>query len=129
MSDVADLFEDLQAELEDSSQNLGGMLEDALENPAEAPNVVVELLEEAANRSQSVSELLVDFAQESNDVVGELSENDLFVDLGDEDFIVDLSDDILLVDPTDEEFEEILRGLDVFGIGESLGFIPSADDA
>ncbi|MFT4882773.1 MAG: hypothetical protein ACI8U4_000267 [Natronomonas sp.] len=127
MSDVSDLFEDLQAELEDSSRNLSDIIQSAVEDPASAPNVAVELLEEAASRSQSVGELLQDFVQESDDVVGEFTDGNLFVDLGEEDFALDLDEDILLIDPTDEEFEDLLRNLDIFGIGEQLGFIPSED--
>jgi hypothetical protein len=128
MSDASELFEELQAELEDSGQNLGGIIRDAVEDPSSAPNVAVELLEEAASRSQSVGELLQDFAQESDDVFGEFTNGDLFVDLGEEGFSLDLDEDILLVDPTGEEFQDLLRNLDVFGIGESLGFIPPEDE-
>lgn len=128
MSDASDLFEELQAELEDSSQNLSDIIQDAVEDPSSAPNVAVELLEEAASRSQSVGELLQDFVQESDDITGELTNGDLFVDMGAEDFSLDLDEDILLVDPTDEEFQDLLRNLDVFGIGERLGFIPSEDE-
>lgn len=129
MADASDLFADLQAELEDSTRNLGDMLESAVEDPASAPDVAVELLEEAASRSQSVGELLRDYVEDSDDVVGELVDGDLlFVDFGDEDLTLDLGDDILLVDPSDEAFGDLLRGLDVFGIGEELGFVPGADE-
>jgi hypothetical protein len=128
MSDAADLFEELRAELEDSSRNLGDILREAAEDPASAPNVAVELLEEAASRSQSVGELLQNFVQESDAVSGELTNGNLFVDLGEEDFTLDLDEDILLVDPTEQEFEQLLRDLDVFGIGEQFGFIPSEDE-
>lgn len=128
MSDASELFEELQAELEDSSQNLSDIIRDAVEDPSSAPNVAVELLEEAASRSQSVGELLRDFVQDSDNITGELTDGNFLVDLGEEDFSLDLDEDILLVDPTDEEFQDLLRNLDVFGIGESLGFIPSKDE-
>lgn len=128
MSDASELFEELQAELEDSSQNLSDIIREAVEDPSSAPDVAVELLEEATSRSQSVSELLQDFVQDSDNITGELTDGNLFVDLGEEDFWLDLDEDILLVDPTDEEFQEFLRNLDVFGIGEELGFIPSEDE-
>lgn len=128
MSDVSELFEELQAELEDSSQNLSDIIREAVEDPSSAPNVAVELLEEAASRSQSVGELLQDFVQNSDAVSGELTNGDLLVDLGGEDFSLNLDEDILLVNPSDEEFQDLLRNLDIFGIGESLGFIPSEDE-
>lgn len=128
MSDVSELFEELQAELEDSTQNLSDIIEEAVEDPSSAPDVAVELLEEAASRSQSVGELLQDFVQDSDAVSGELTDGNLFVDLGEEDFSLDIDEDILLVDPTDEEFEDLLRTLDVFGIGEELGFVPSEEE-
>jgi hypothetical protein len=128
MSDVADLFEELQAELEDSTHNLGDILQEAVVDPSSAPNVAVELLEEAASRSQSVGELLQEFVQESDDLVGEVADGDFLVDFGDDTLSLNLDEDILLVDPSQEEFEELLRGLDVFGIGEQLGFVPSKDE-
>jgi len=129
MSDVQALFEDLQEELQDTGQTLGDLLQEAIEDPAQTPDVVVVLLEEAAETGQSVGELLQDAIQDSDDVFGELRDGDMFVDFGGEDFAFDVDDDLLFVDPTSEEFEDMLRGLDVFGLGEELGFVPAADDA
>jgi len=128
MPDAQALFEDLQDELQDTGRTLGDLLQQALEDPSSAPDVAVDLLEEAADTGQSVGELLQDAIRDSDDVVGELTDGDLFVDFGDEDLSLDFDDDILFVDPTSEEFEDLLRSVDVFGIGEQFGFIPAADD-
>lgn len=128
MTDAQQLFEDLQDELQDTGRTLGDLLQQALEDPASAPDVAVDLLEEAADTGQSVGELLQDAIQDSDDVFGELTDGDLFVNFGDDDFRFDFDDDILFVDPTSEEFEDLLRSFDVFGIGEQFGFIPAADD-
>lgn len=129
MTDAQALFEDLQEELQDTGRTLGDLLQQAVEDPSSAPDVAVDLLEEAAETGQSVGELLQDAVENSDEVFGDVTNGDLFVDLGDEALQLDFSDDVLFVDPTDEEFEDLLRGLDVFGIGEGLGFIPAADDA
>ena len=88
----------------------------------------MDLLEEAAETGQSVGELLQHAIQDSDDVFGELADGDLFVNLGDDEARFAFDDDVLFVDPTSEEFEDMLRGLDVFGIDEELGFVPPADD-
>lgn len=128
MTDAEELFEELQDELQDTGKTLGELLQKALEDPSAAPDVVVELLEEAADTGRSVGELLQDAIQNSEEVMGGVTDGDLFVDLGDEDFSLDFDDDVLFVDPTSDEFEDLLRGLDVFGIGEELGFIPAAEE-
>jgi hypothetical protein len=128
MTDAEELFEDLQAELQDTGQTLGDLLQQAIEDPSSAPDVAVDLLEEAADTGQSVGELLQDAIQNSDEVMGGVTDGDFLVDFGDEDFQFDFEDDLLFVDPTSEEFEDMLRSLDLFGIGEQLGFIPSADD-
>ena len=128
MTDAQALFEDLQEELQDTGQTLGDLLQQAIEEPASAPDVAVDLLEEAAETGQSVGELLQDAIQNSDDVVAELADGDLFVNVGDDEAQFAFDDDVLFVGPSSEEFEDLLRGLDVFGIGEELGFVPPADD-
>ena len=128
MTDAQALFEDLQAELQDTGQTLGDLLQQAVENPSSTPDVAVDLLEEAAETGQSVGELLQDAIQNSDDVIGEMTDGDLFVNVGDDDARFAFDDEVLFVDPSSEEFEDLLRGLDVFGIGEELGFVPPADD-
>jgi hypothetical protein len=128
MTDAQALFEELQDELQDTGRTLGDLLQEAIEDPAQTPDVVADLLEEAAETGQSVGELLQDAIQDSDEVFGEFTDGDLFVDVGDDDFRLDFDDDLLFVDPTSEEFEDMLRGLDVFGIGEELGFVPPAED-
>ena len=128
MTDAEELFEELQSELQESSETLGELLQRTVDDPSSAPDVVVDLLEEAADTGQSVGELLQDAIQNSDDVMGDLSDGNLFVDTGDDAFRMDFEDDLLLVDPSSEEFEDLLRGLDVFGIGEQLGFVPADDE-
>jgi len=129
MTDAQALFEDLQDELQDTGRTLGDLLQQAVEDPSSAPDLAVDLFEEAAETGQSVGELLQDAIQDSDEVFGEVTDGDLFVDVGDDDYRLDFDDDLLFVDPTSEEFEDVLRGLDVFGLGEELGFIPAAEDA
>ena len=88
----------------------------------------MDLLEEAAETGQSVGELLQDAIHDSDDVFAELADDDLFVDFGDDEARFAFDDEVLFVDPSSEEFEDLLRDLDVFGIGEELGFVPPADD-
>jgi hypothetical protein len=128
MTDAQALFEDLQDELQDTGRTLGDLLQQAVEDPSSAPDVAVDLFEEAAETGQSVGELLQDAIQDSDEVFGEFTDGDLFVNLGDDEARFDFEDDLLFVDPSSEEFEDVLRGLDVFGIGEELGFIPAADE-
>ena len=128
MTDAEELFEELQSELQESSETLGELLQRTVDDPSSAPDVVVGLLEEAADTGQSVGELLQDAIQDSDDVMGNLSDGNLFVDTGDDAFRMDFEDDLLFVDPSSEEFEDLLRGLDVFGIGEQLGFVPADDE-
>jgi hypothetical protein len=128
MTDAQALFEDLQDELQDTGRTLGDLLQQAVEDPSSAPDVAVDLFEEAAETGQSVGELLQDAIQDSDEVFGEVTDGDLFVDVGDDDYRLDFDDDLLFVEPTSEEFEDVLRGLDVFGLGEELGFIPAAQD-
>jgi hypothetical protein len=128
MTDAEELFEELQEELQDTGQTLGDLLQQALEDPSSAPDVAVELPEEAADTGRSVGELLQDAIQNSDEVTGGVTDGDLFVDLGEQDFSLDFDDEILFVDPTSDEFENLLRSMDVFGIGERFGFIPAADD-
>lgn len=128
MTDAQTLFEDLQDELQDTGRTLGDLLQQAVEEPSSAPDVAVDVLEEAAETGQSVGELLQNAVQDSDDVAGEVTDGDLFVNFGDDEARFDFQDDLLFVDPASEEFEDLLRGLDVFGIGEELGFIPEAED-
>ena len=127
MTDTEELFEELQEELQDTGRTHGDLLQQALEDPSSAPDVVVDLLEEAADTGQSVGELLQDAIRNSDEVMGDLSDGNLFVDLGDEEFSLDFDDDVLFADPTSDEFEDLMRSLDVFGIGEQFGFIPADD--
>jgi hypothetical protein len=129
MTDAQALFEELQDELQDTGRTLGDLLQEAIEDPAQTPDVVADLLEEAAETGQSVGELLQDAIQDSDDVFAELADGDLFVNVGDDETRFAFDDDVLFVDPSSEEFEDLLRGLDVFGIGEELGFVPPADEA
>ena len=57
-----------------------------------------------------------------------MTDGDLFVNVGDDEARFAFDEDILFVDPSSEEFKDLLRGLDVFGIGEELGFVPPADE-
>ena len=128
MTDAEELFEELQSELQESGETLGELLQRTVDDPSSAPDVVVDLLEEAADTGQSVGELLQDAIQDSDDVMGNLSDGNLFVDTGDEEFSLDFDDDVLFADPTSDEFEDLMRSLDVFGIGEQFGFIPADDE-
>ena len=128
MTDAEELFEELQSELQESGETLGELLQRTVDDPSSAPDVVVDLLEEAADTGQSVGELLQNAIQNSDDVMGNLSDGNLFVDTGDDAFRMDFEDDLLFVDPSSEEFDDLLRGLDVFGIGEQLGFVPRDDE-
>ena len=129
MTDARALFEDLQAELQDTGQTLGDLLQQAIEEPSSAPDVALDMLEEAAETGQSVGELLQDAIQDSDDVFDELADGDLFVNVGDDDARFAFDDEVLFVDPSFEEFEDLLRGVDVFGVGEELGVVPPADEA
>lgn len=120
MSEINDLFEELQSELEAGSETLGELFQQAVEEPSSAPDVVVELFQEAQERGQSLGEL---FQETGQDFFEELSDGDL--QLVDDELFLDLDGQELLLDPTDEEF---LNQLDVFGVGESIGLIPSSDD-
>jgi len=117
MSDVRDLMDELQAELEESGQTLGDLLQKAVEDPSAAPDVVVELFQEAQDTGQSLGEI---FQRTGEDLLEEFDDGDVM--LVDDDLLLDLDDERLLLDPTDEEF---LHQLDVFGVGESLGLLPS----
>ena len=128
MTGAEELFEELQSELQESGETLGELLQRAVDDPSSALDVVVDLLEEAADTGQSVGELLQDAIRNSDDVIGDLSDGNLFVDTDDDAFRMDFEDDLLFVDPSSEEFEDLLRGLDVFGIGEQLGFVPADDE-
>jgi hypothetical protein len=128
MTDAQALFEDLQAELQDTGQTLGDLLQQAIEEPSSAPEVAVDLLEEGAETGQSVGELLQDAIQNSDDVFAEMTDGDPYVNFGDDDARFAFDDEVLFVDPSSEELEDLLRDLDVFGIGEELGFVPTADD-
>ena len=127
MTDAEELFEELQAELQESGETLGELLQRTIDDPSSAPDVVVDLLEEAADTGQSVGELLQDAIQDSDELMGDLSDGNLFVDTGDDAFRMNFDDDLLFVDPSESGFEDVLRSLDVFGIGEQLGFVPRDD--
>ena len=120
MSDAPDLMEELAAELEARGQTLGELLQTAVEDPSAAPDVVEELFREAQESGQSLGEL---FQRTGQDVLEEFADGD--VSLVDEELFLDLDDERLLLDPTDDDF---LNRLDVFGVGESLGLIPSRDE-
>ncbi|MUV85889.1 hypothetical protein GJ631_04705 [Natronomonas sp. CBA1123] len=128
MSDARELFEELQAQMEDTGQTLGDLLQQAVEDPSSAPDIAVELLEEAANTGQSVGELLQDAVESSDEIAGEFTDGNFLVDFGEDTLSMDFDNDLLLVDPSDEEFAELLRQFDVFGVGEQFGFIPPADE-
>jgi len=120
MSDVRDLMDELQAELEESGQTLGDLLQKAVEDPSAAPDVVVELFQEAQDTGQSLGEI---FQRTGEDLLEEFDDGDVM--LVDDDLLLDLDDERLLLDPTDEEF---LHQIDVFGVGKSLGLLPSSDE-
>ena len=120
MSDAADLMDELQAELEERGETLGELLQTAVEDPASAPDVVAELFQEAQETGQSLGEL---FQQTGEDVFEEFADGDLAI--VDDELFLDLEDERLLLDPTDED---VLHQLDVFGVGESLGLVPSRDE-
>lgn len=120
MTDLSEILEDLQTELEDSTQTLGDLLQEAVEDPSNAPDVIVDLLQEAQETGQSLGEIFQDASQ---DFVDQFADGDLSLD-GDQLFL-DIDGDQLPLDPTDEDF---LNQLDVFGVGESLGLIPESSD-
>lgn len=120
MSDASELVDELQAELEDSSQTLGELFRTAVEDPGSTPDVVAELFQEAQETGRSLGELFQDAGQ---DVLEEFDGDDLL--LVDDDLFLDLDDERLRLDPTDDDF---LRQLDVFGVGENLGLFPADDE-
>lgn len=119
MTDVSELMEELAIELEESGETLGELLQTAVEDPSAAPDVAAELFQEAQESGRSLGEL---FQETGQDVFEEFSDGDLSF-VGDELFL-ELDDERLRLDPTDEDF---LHRLDVFGVGESLGLLPSDD--
>jgi hypothetical protein len=120
MTDLDQILDDLQTELEESTQTLGDLLQEAVEDPSNAPDVIVDLLQEAQETGQSLGEIFQDASQ---DFVDQFGDGDLSLD-GDQLFL-DFEGDQLPLDPTDDDF---LNQLDVFGVGESLGLIPEADE-
>jgi hypothetical protein len=120
MTDVSELVEELQAELEESGQTLGELLETAVEDPGSAPDVVAELFQEAQETGRTLGEL---FQAAGQDVLEEFEGDDVLFE--DDQLLLDLEDGRLPLDPTDEDF---LRQLDVFGVGESFGLLPSDDE-
>ena len=125
MTDAEELFEELQSELQDTGQTLGELLQQAVEEPSSAPDVVADLLQEAQETGRSLGELLQDAVESSDDIVGEVTDGNLLVDTGDDRMLLDLENTDLPLDPTDDEF---LRQLDVLGVGEELGLIESGDE-
>ncbi|MFQ3318317.1 MAG: hypothetical protein ACI8UR_000826 [Natronomonas sp.] len=117
MADASELLDELQIELEETGRSLGELLQEALEDPSSAPDVVAELMQEAQESGQSLGELFQDASQ---DTLEQFGGEDLF--MVDDELFLDLEDGQLPLDPTDEDF---LRQLDVFGVGESFGLIPS----
>lgn len=120
MADVSELMDELQAELEESSQTLGELLQEAVEDPSAAPDVVAELFQEAQETGQSLGEI---FQETGEELLDEFDDGDLV--MIDDELFLDLDDERLHLDPTDEEF---LRQLDVFGVGERLGLVPRSDE-
>lgn len=120
MSEATDLMDELQAELEESGETLGELLQTAVEDPSSAPDVVAELFQEAQETGQSLGEL---FQRTGQDVFEEFAAGDLAI--VDDELFLDLEDEQLQLDPTDEDF---LNQLDVLGVGENLGLLPGADD-
>ena len=120
MTDVSELVDELQEELEDSGRTLGDLLQTAVEDPGSTPDVVADLFQEAQETGRSLGEL---FQEAGRDVMEDFDGEDLlFVD---DDLFLDFEDERLRLDPTDDDF---LRQMDVFGVGESLGLLPSDDE-